>query len=216
VESFAQQVTTRPKEGRPAFCSHSPGAFRHTICSRARVIDARIVRAVVVPVADDRLVASPAQLENLVFRVQLVVAVCVDNPLACAIHADVIDTVAVEIADHRDVARLSKDERRVTLGELAVAIEVEIPLPVVEHTDLPNAVAVPIAGQRDVTRLAVMEDVIDQVGPAFAPRGAPQKACTVGGVMFLNFRGALFGKLSASGKPGSREIAHGSRDHAGP
>ena len=54
---------------------------------------------------------------------------------------------------------------RVGLGEAAVAVEVEVPLAVAEHADLADAVAVPVAGDRHVARRAVVEHVVDQVGP---------------------------------------------------
>ena len=113
-------------------------------------------------------------------------------------------------------------DRRVDFGEPAVAVEVEIPLAVAEHADLPDAVAVPVAGHRHVARRAVVEHVVDQVGPALArarcasaARAPLVASSSVGGMFFILPSGRV-GKLSASGRPGSRAIAHGSRGQAGP
>ena len=75
------------------------------------MVHARVVGAVAVPVADDRLVARAAELEDLVLGVDLAVAVGVDDPLAGAVDADLVDAVAVEVADDRHVAGLAERER---------------------------------------------------------------------------------------------------------
>ena len=71
------------------------GAAGGAVGLDAGLEDAGVVGAVVVPVADDRLVSCAAELEHFVLRVELVVAVRVDEPPTVAEHADFIETVAV-------------------------------------------------------------------------------------------------------------------------
>src|SRR6478609_2717180 len=66
---------------------------------------ARISNAVVVPIADHRLIARSAELEHAVLRVDPMVVVRIEDPLPTAEHADLVDTFAREIAHDRNVAR---------------------------------------------------------------------------------------------------------------
>src|SRR5262249_24422066 len=144
--STSQRVRKTSSEDRagstePGELGDLAGAARNVVDHWARVIHAGIVRAVAIPIADDRSIAPAAELAHLVVRVDLVVAVGVDDPMAVAIDTDFVDAVAVEVADDGDVARLAELERRIGLGEAAVAVEIEIPLAVAEHADVLDAVA---------------------------------------------------------------------------
>src|SRR6185295_10671971 len=86
VESFAHLRSVTPREGtNDERRTTLTRALRNPVRSGARMVHARIVGAVVVPVADHRLVAGAAELEYLVLRVDLVIAVRVDNPVTVAI-----------------------------------------------------------------------------------------------------------------------------------
>src|SRR6267142_4912941 len=133
----------------------------------ARPEDGWLIDAVAVEVAGNGLVAGLAEVDGAVGRIDLAIAVAVNDPLAGAEDGNLLDAVAVEISDHGDVAFLAKLRGLVTVRPATVAVHVEVPLAVTEDADRTNAIAVPVAGDRDVIVAAELEDVVDQVGTFF-------------------------------------------------
>src|SRR5487761_1534736 len=76
------------------------------------LVDADLVDAVAVPVADDGIVAGVAEVLVQIAVVEQAVVVDVDLPVAVAIDAQFVDAVTVEVAHHRLVAPFAKLERR--------------------------------------------------------------------------------------------------------
>src|SRR5487761_1077321 len=99
------------------------------------LVDADLVDAVAVPVADDGIVAGVAEVLVQIAVVEHAVVVDVDLPVAVAIDAQLVDAVTVEVAHHGLVAPFAELERDVRLAPLAVAVDVENPLAGVENAD---------------------------------------------------------------------------------
>src|SRR5262245_6198583 len=142
-----------------------------TLHFAAFAVDADFVLAVTVPVAHDRFVVRAAEMLDAVFGIDHAVAVGIQNPRALAIDADVVHAVAVPVAHDGDVAGLTEVDHRFTGLPAAVAVVVQDPLAGAEDADGGHAVAVPVAGHGDVAPLAVIEDVVDDVGPLAAGGG---------------------------------------------
>src|SRR4051812_3986522 len=107
---------------------------------RAWPKDGRLIHPVAVEVAGDGLIAGLPKLERAIGRIDLAVAVAVDDPLPGAEDGDFFDAVAVEVADNGKVALLPELGRLIAVGPAAVAVDVEVPLAIAEDADGANAV----------------------------------------------------------------------------
>src|SRR5207249_3621600 len=142
--------------------------------------DGRFIDAVAVEIAGNGLVAGLAELDHAVGRIDLSIAVAIDDPFAVAEDGDLFDAVAVEIADDGQVALLTKLGGLVAVGPAAIAVGIKMPAAIAENADGADAVAVPVAGDRNVVALAELEDMINEVGPLLTLRGEAQQTFAVG------------------------------------
>ena len=88
------------------------------------MVDADQCFAGAVEFADDGDVARFAEFDDLVFWVDLMVVVAVEDPLTAAVDADFFDAVAGPVADDGNVALLAEFTLEVFVGETSIAVGV--------------------------------------------------------------------------------------------
>ena len=129
------------------------------------------VSAITIEVANDNSAFFRLKLKDLIGRVDVAVAIGVNEDLIASDNREFINAITVEVTNHRNVTSLTEFDLTITqFAQSSVAIDIQCPVAVAEHADGCDAISVEVTADCNVPTTAEQEDVIDQVGASWTLR----------------------------------------------